>query len=368
MANKIPALVPRVAVSCGPGPTDFTLYQRPKGTVKAVMLFVDFPDAPSGKANAAKVADHLLGAGRAQRLYNEQSYGKLALDVAVRSDLGWRRMPKDATSFSFDSWQRHRDYVAEAAARFPDVKFNDFHFTLVVAPEGAPFPASPALTIRAGDAAQTPTGKIRLGVTFGQDSYKNTFVNLVHEVGHLFGLPDLYPVGGGSGAHDSRMGCWSLMSDIFHSVSFMGWDRHKSGWLDAARARYFPKSASARLTLTPLSASSGTSMAVFPVDDPKRPSKVMVVELAQAVVGTSGTTAGEGVLLYTVDASVETGKTPLRLVPRKEGSTDGFGHLFEAPYRPGDSAEHRDGGAALRLRVLGKNGATYDVQVDYTRS
>ena len=40
------------------------------------------------------------------------------------------------------------------------------------------------------------SGEIRLAVTFGTDSYSNRYINLVHEVGHLFGLPDLYPDSG----------------------------------------------------------------------------------------------------------------------------------------------------------------------------
>jgi hypothetical protein len=38
----------------------------------------------------------------------------------------------------------------------------------------------------------TKTGPIRWGVTFGKDSYINSFINLCHEVCHTFGLPDLY--------------------------------------------------------------------------------------------------------------------------------------------------------------------------------
>ena len=42
----------------------------------------------------------------------------------------------------------------------------------------------------------------------------------------------------GGGAYNSNAGCWPIMSDIFHSVSFLGWHRHKNGWLPVSRATY----------------------------------------------------------------------------------------------------------------------------------
>jgi M6 family metalloprotease-like protein len=363
----IPALKPRSSVHCGEGPTDFKLYMKPLGTVKAVMIFVDFSDAP-GKADPAKVADHLLGGGRAQQLYRDQSYGKLKLDVAVRSDLGWRRMPKPSTGYSFRPSERHREYIADAARQFvPDeVRFKDFQFTFVVAPEAAAFPDSPAFTAFKGTGAKSPSGEIRLAVTFGKDSYKNSFINLVHEVGHLFGMPDLYADDGG-GADTSKAGCWAIMSDIFHAEGFLGWHRHKNGWLDAGRTRYLPRSGTERFTLAPLSAQSGVSMVVAPVDSEKKPSRVFVVELAQPAVDGQGRSGGEGVLLYTVDASIATLKSPVQVVAKQTGRDPDFGNLFGAPFGVGDEKTHTVGGASFTLRVLGKNGDSYDVEVDYFR-
>lgn len=369
MAAKagIPALKPRSSVNCGEGPTDFKLYRKPLGTAKAVMVFVDFPDAP-GKPDPAKVADHLLGGGKAQQLYRDQSYGKLKLDVAVRADLGWRRMPKPSTAYSFFPSERHREYIAAAAGLFApkEVRFKDFHFTFVVAPEAAAFSVSPAFTAFKKTGAKSPSGEIRLAVTFGRDSYKNSHICLVHEVGHLFGLPDLYPDDGG-GADTSKAGCWSIMSDIFHAEGFLGWHRHKNGWLDADRTRYLPRSGTERFTLAPLSAQSGVSMVVAPVDGEKKPSRVFVVELAQPAVDGRGRSAGEGVLLYTVDASVATMKSPVQVVAKKTGRDPDFGNLFGAPYGVGDAKTHTVDGASLTLRVLGKDGDAYDVEVDYFR-
>ena len=99
--DPIPPLDPKGSVYKSEGPTDFNFYKKPAGPVKAVMIFVDFSNAPAGSASATDVANHLLGTGAAQQLFSTQSYGKMSLDVAVKSDLGWKRMALPSTSYSF---------------------------------------------------------------------------------------------------------------------------------------------------------------------------------------------------------------------------------------------------------------------------
>lgn len=355
----------------GEGPTDPSIYARAVGPVKAVMIFVDFPDAP-GTPTPAEVADHLLGGGGARETFLDQSHGHLDLTISVRSELGWRRMPKASELFNF--WDPtmqvdgHRTYLAAAAALFKDdVRFRDFQFVYVVAPETAALPLSPAFTVFPTQGAQLGGGReITLAVTFGRDSYTNTFINGVHETGHLFGLPDLYP--GGGLADDSSAGCWSIMSDIFRASGFLGWHRHKLGWLNEDRKQYLSRAGTTRATLTPLQERAGTSMLVVPADDPVRPSKVWVVEIAQPVFakGSGAVSPVEGVLLYTVDAALESGKSPVAVIPRIVSKHLDFGNLFEAPFQPGDTRADAVDGASMELRVLARNGTAYDVEVDFT--
>jgi hypothetical protein len=89
----VPALDPKGDPYKTEGPTDYDFYARPSGTVKAVMVFVDFSDAPAGSRATKATGDHLLGKGAAQKLFTDQSYGNLTLDV-TRVD-GWKRMPGD---------------------------------------------------------------------------------------------------------------------------------------------------------------------------------------------------------------------------------------------------------------------------------
>jgi M6 family metalloprotease-like protein len=364
----IPELDPKGSVYKTEGPTDFTFYARPEGIVKAVMVFVDFLNAPAGTTSAADTANHLLGNGQAQALYRAQSAQTLILDVTVRSDLGWKRMPGPSTNYSFQTFASHKAYITDAATLFSpaEVRFSEYTFVFLVAPQNAGFPLSPAFNAPPGSGAPSPSGEIRLGVTLGTDSYTNRFINLVHEVGHLFGLPDLYPYGGG--ADNSLAGCWAIMSDIFHAVSFLGWHRHKNGWLSPSRKTYLAQNTSAwYATLSPLSGACGLSMVVLPIDDALNPSKVFVVEVVQPVLGSDNTLWGDGVLLYTVDATIPTGSSPVVIIPKTTSTSPVYGYLYQAPYLLNDTVSHTEGSASITLEILQKFGFSYNIKIGYQR-
>ncbi|MGA7392378.1 MAG: hypothetical protein WBV90_00125 [Terrimicrobiaceae bacterium] len=139
--DPIPPLDPKGSVYKSEGPTDFDFYRKPAGTVKAVMIFVDFSNAPAGSASGTDVADHLLGNGAAQQLFSIQSYGKMRLDVAVKANPGWNRMPLPSTSYSFSTFDTHKTYISAAASLFSpsDVRFSDYDFLFVVAPQNGVF-------------------------------------------------------------------------------------------------------------------------------------------------------------------------------------------------------------------------------------
>ncbi len=364
----IPPLDPKGNVG-GEGPTDFTLYAEPKGVVRALMIFVDFKDAPAGAASPAAVARHLLGDGSAQRLFHDQSHQRMDLEVTVKSDLGWRRMPKRFGEYeTHDSFERHKEYISQAASLFAatEVDLSDYTLVLIATPEAADLKGASSFTAFAGDGIPSSGGEIRLAVTFDGRSHKQRYTTLVHEVGHLFGLPDLYRKG--RDAQDSRAGCWALMSDIFHATGFLGWNRHKNGWLDLSRKTYVADPVIEWSgTLHPLSGPTGLSMVVFPVDDPVKPSKVFVLELAQQVVGGDGSSWGEGVLLYVVDATVPSGSSPVVVVPNILSASNNFGNLFEAPYGVGDRVARPEGAALLALEVHQRFGDSYYVKVRYER-
>ena len=387
---SIPPLLPKNGqkVGCSEGPTIFKRFVRPVGLVRAVTIFVDFPDAPADETPLEAARKRLgekdeQGRWGVEGFYADQSFGRLNLRVEVKDDLGWRRMARLSTDYGdpaanhhFTSHAQHVKYIEDVAKLFSpaEVKAGTFDMVFIVAPKGAAFPFSPAFPAPPGQGARAPGGgEILAAVTFGKDSATNSFINLVHEMGHLFGLPDLYTPG--EGAETSKAGCWSVMSDIFRARDFLGWHRHKNGWLPEERKEYVSQPTRQTFTLTPLSAGTGTAMVVFPVDNPARPSQVFVLEVAPTSASLSGKPVEEGVLLYLVDGNVDTDDTtrdpkkpPLAILPRVDDHDPDCGNLFQAAYRVGDeSVVHQLGDASLSLKVLAKNAASYDVEVDYRR-
>lgn len=88
------------------GPTDYSLYLTPTGELPAVMLFVDFPDAP-GTETTSSLYDLLVP--NSVRWFGEVSYGIMSLRVTPVHR--WYRMPKPATAYPWArglSFQEHR--------------------------------------------------------------------------------------------------------------------------------------------------------------------------------------------------------------------------------------------------------------------
>ena len=98
-------------------------------------------------------------------------------------------------------------------------------------------------------------------------------------------------------------------------------------------------------------------MVVVPCKDIRRPRKVLVVEPAEPLRDLPD---AEGVLIYSVDSWINGGDSPVVVHTRK-------GHLDDAPHRVGDVADIEDeDGARLRVKVLGRTGPAWDVEITFT--
>jgi len=234
--GRIPQLCPRGGVSQTEGHADYTLQLVPRGVLRAVVIFADFDDAP-GETDPAEIGACVHGHGAATQLFHEQSHGALELEVTVRSDLGWRRLPNPSTAYDLGDGRKQRQFMTDTAAQIGagELRFDDYDLVLAVTAKNENVGLSPAYLHVPGDGAPSASGEILHGVTFGKDLYTRDHRVLVHELGHVMGLPDLYPYepGGRRGtcrpAHPGKnmVGYWDLMSDVDHGEHFLGWHRHK---------------------------------------------------------------------------------------------------------------------------------------------
>lgn len=354
----VPVLNPRGNTAFTEGPTDFTRNLQAIGTVNAHMAFVDFPDVVGEAGGTTAIGAHLTGNGRAQTWFREQSYGNL--DFRIKATKGWRRMPKPVTAYIGSSrrfdYGHQRDYVADVVALFPDLDLQADQILLIVTPETDAIALSPAFIAPPYQSIKSRSGNVQFAVTFGKDSFTNTYINLCHEVCHVFGLPDLY----NTGSRAFTAGAWDIMCDIFRGTSLLGWHRHKLGWLHSSRIAVLNQG-SASFRLTPLSARAGVSMVVVAEDKGSSTSKVYVAEIAQTIIGRDGTKLSGGVLVYSVDAAVPTGRDPIQIIAASKESDRNFGALFQAPFQPG--ATMSDASVPFTLSVGRKRGQSADIEI-----
>lgn len=336
--------------------TDFQAYPHALGMMKVIMLYVDFPDANNTQMTA-DVANHLLGNGAANALLEKQSFGKFSLDITQVNE--WRRMSKNMSTYTDQnglfSYQLHKDYITEVAGLFPEINFDNFDCVFIVPPQNPAIAVSPTWTQPLNEISscvQVSNGTICKAITFGNDAYTNRYINLIHELGHVLGLPDLYPFQGAN-----QVGPWALMSDIFKGTSFIGWHRHKMEWLDENRKTYqFADTVS--YTLNRMDCQNGLSMIVVPESYYVNPYKVWVIELVEPVysVGNDENSMliGEGLLIYSVDARVNSGENPVKVYPKNDLNTD-------PGYTVGDTFDLMD--APMTVEVIGQVGTAYKVKV-----
>ena len=338
VANPIPALNTKGDVYKTEGDNDQLIYGSAVGRKKCIMLYVDFAHAEMTIGTKER-GQGVLGKGKFEQLFKEQSYGKLSFDIEHVH--GWRRLSKSVRTYSSRTTDSHRALFVEIFSLYPKVDFRKYDYIMA----NMPRIGNTAFGERSAIAIPYKGGKIKVALNISSGS-PNV---LAHETAHLMGLPDLYTLGGVPGPKNP-VGPWDIMSDATGATGFLGWHRHKLNWLDADRKTYVSKKGTHKLQLTSLAAASGCSMIVVPVDDPASPSKVFVIEVAQSIRLKRDTySKAEGVLIYSVDASIETGRNPVIVYPRTE--------IREAAFHAGDRFEHEESPMAVRVLERTESGA-----------
>ena len=336
------------------------------GTLNAVMLFVDFPDAAATETTRSLY--DVLAPG-SERNFAAQSFGRLALHIT--EDPHWYRMSKNASDYGLTratasgGHEGHRAYMQEAVnLADANVDFRGYQLVYVVSTSNAKaIDFSPAFVANrdGGASALKADGTvIYAGATFGTDFFRRHI--LEHETGHDFGLPDYYD--GRSGSTDWNQlyhfaGAWSIMSAVDLGGEFFAWDKYRLGWIDPPQIRCQDEPGSTTQTLSPVETPGGLKMILAKTG----PSTAYVAEV-RSRAGGDVDRCSFGVLVYAFDARVLSGSGPLQVKTSHPG-TDRTkiarcNVLYDAPLRSGESWEDE----AVRVEVLspGPNGS-YNVRV-----
>jgi len=349
--HPIPTLDTQGDVYKTEGPNDPLIYDDPVGDKSAIIVYADFPDRQANQSTQQRAAKVLGGSdeeGTFQSLFRSNSYGKLSLDLTHVH--GWRTMPKGHKAYDPTTTEGHRAMFVDAFELYPEVNFLDYDYILVLMTAKGNF----AFGERPDKAIPYRGEKITTAVNQGSQS---PYV-LAHELAHCMGLPDLYTYTDRvpDDAPRNPLGPWDIMSSAGRASGFIGWHRHKFGWLDDDRKTYLTQG-TPTLDLTPLDGDEGLSMIAVPSDNAENPSKVFVIELAQPLRMKDDAPKPGGVLVYSIDATRPSGQNPAVVHPRRD--------KVNAAYHPGDRfAEDQ---APMRVEVLKQTeDGGYRIKVDVT--
>ena len=301
--------------------SDWVAHPRPVGTVKAVMLFVDFPDRPASAVTQTSPIDYRQPQAYYEFLkqsvewFRTASYGRFNLEITPI--FKWYRMPRVSTDWRMDyrsndplrrlSADGQGEFTAAAvAAADADVDFSPYDLIYTV-------PARNQTAIASSPELNNYTHQIVAdgndlgnGDNFGGDMFSWGYKLLNHETGHAVSLTEGYNAG--SGGTFRYMGQWDMMGNISgNAPDYIAWNKWKIGWLNDDEVDCV---ASDGVTEHTLSANAltpdGTSKKLVAIRTGQN--TTLVAEL-RAPLGVDSIAGGNtarycesgGILLYTVD-------------------------------------------------------------------
>ena len=345
-------------------------YPRPTRALKAVMIFLSFPDAVPRTTPAQLTADHFPATSR---YFERASYGRFTLHPHPLRH--WIRMPEPSTAYAMK-----RDWNAEHRAAYlhdalavtdPQVDFSRYDIVYFVADPDAPGVDSDATKVVNLDTPLRADGTdIRRVVTVFEKHPPDRLV-LAHETGHVFDLPDLYHrPDDGKGDWDTYVGDWDLMGSQFGlAPDLFGWHKWKLGWLDPRQVVCVREAGVTRLTLEPLGAGPGAQVrgaAGPPAFGLGRGVKLAVVRTghdsvlafeARGPVGNDAAACRSGILVYRVRGGAQSGGGPIEVIdahPHTEACWENsvYPPLADAPVALGETFTVP--GEGIRVEVEGR--------------
>jgi M6 family metalloprotease-like protein len=351
------------------GPTDYNLHLPPTGELSAVMLFVDFSDAASAESTNSL---YELLVPNAVRWFSDASYGNTSLRVTPVHR--WYRMPKPSTDYPYArglSFDQHRGYIADAInAADAEVDFSPYRIVYIVASETPAISFSPTFHAYAGTGVNADGVEIRHAVTLGGDirSERPNYGShvLIHETGHLLGLPDLYLFGTPLFDGLRYIGGWDIMGWLAPGAQFLAWHKLKLGWLTPDQVICLTTAIVTDVVLTPLEVRGGVKAAIVRTS----PSSAYVMEVRQNINQDAGL-CDRGVLIYSVDATARNGDGPIRLRAAQSGSDstmlDRCGPLYDAPFDlgAGETSRFSDSTVPLIVDITGRTGNDYRLRISF---
>lgn len=358
-------------------PNDF----RGRHSIKhlnAVALYVSFPNSntpPSVEMTKARLIGGTDIANEFSRFFDRQSDGQFTIEIDHQPNR--KLMPREVEHYrnSYYDYTTHRAFIQDAINLFPGVNFDAFDIVVVVPAHsnGALRGASNLTDNRGHELVQRTNGsRIRRYVTMGDGLYneQKPVRILLHEIGHLFGFPDLYPYvhhwepGRYTDADYSLAGSWGIMSDSVRARDYLEWHRFKAGWLPESNTAYVTGGSSTfTLSYWPL------RMVVIPIDDVTNPTSAYIIQRTPTIDSSNYTKihGGRGVIIYKVFSDRATGEHPIEVKLPSAASgrhSRDFGNRYQAVFHQGRKFDNNHGiTVEVKSEEVVSGGSDYQVTV-----
>lgn len=299
------------------------------GDVRATVVFVDFPDMTSRPTPEAALS---LVVPRATEIFKEISYGRL--NYMIEPNLNWFMMSKPSTAYSYSTFRSHHDFVKEVISLAdPTTDFSKTDSLIVITnPLQRALSFGPAITFPASEGFIADGRLINNGTTSGSDISYWGAAWLNHEIGHSFGLVDLYAYGVAPDQTFKFTGEFSLMGlndERSRAPGLLAWERFVIGWLDQSQLVCAP-SGVGTYNLSPVATAGGTKAVVIPTGA----TTALIVE-SRKPIGIDGKLSKSGLLVYRVDTSVQSGRGVVQVLSNTSLANDP--RYFKAPLAVGES-------------------------------
>ena len=342
------------------------------GTLRVAVLFVDFPD---GAASYSTHHEAELGLPFIETFLHASSYGQLRVELIPHH--GWLRAEHGLDHYLHGSSVEGQSVQFGIAAEAVGLVDSEFDFTGV----DALMVVHPSSQFGGGgtshERVETREGRVATVLinTFPIDGHSDGQpwdVIAAHELLHLLGLPDLYPEDAARHAapDDATNGTWSLTefgpmrlraygpagrAGYGEALEMLAWSRWQLGWLNDPQVQCVVEQ-QATVALSPVAGpGDGIAMAAVPVSD----REVIVIESRRRTGFDSGAALlDEGVLVYTVDASISTGLLPIKLA-----GDPGHAHFDDYPLLGAGQSVTLHGHT---ITVVADDGGTHTVRITRT--
>lgn len=332
------------------------------GVQTGFVIFVDFPDTPAND-DAQSVYDEFMPGGR--DWYLTSSFGRLDLSLTADTASGFVRMPAPADSYGWDrglTAETHYNYIQDAVDAYIQAKGPIEPVEVVyIVPTRAAAPITFSPTYMGEVSSRSGEHVAKKSVTFGMDAYNNWgFKVWNHEAGHTMCLPDLYPLP--SGPTGQYVGGFDMMGLISGpNPDYFAWNKWRLGWLDDEQFDCILDAGTTTHTLSPVSESEGSPVKGVVI---KRSGTDVLVAEVRSNGGNDSGACAQGVLVYHVSTTTQTGNGPIRVLDANPGSGGCDGdELNDAPLSLSGASSLYVEEWGVTVTVVGQEGNDYTIEV-----